>query len=98
IIAHLEDRAKEILANYKFYYETLDPELQLQLAKDNIFGIKYARTNSQVLIATAENPIKVRGDGIHILHGSEFAHWGYNFDNVMKEIGPVIPALPGTQA
>lgn len=97
IIAHLEDRAKEILANYKFYYESMRPELQLQLAKDSIFGIRFAKTNSQVLIATAENPIKVRGDGLHVLHGSEAAHWGYNFNTTMREVAPVIPALPGTQ-
>jgi len=96
ILAHLEDRSKEILQNYKFYYNSMAPELQLQLSKDNIFGVKFENFNSQVLIGTCENPIKVRGDGVHWFQGSEAAHWGWNFGVAAKEIAPVVPPQPGT--
>jgi hypothetical protein len=97
VIAHLEDRAKEILHNYRMFDESIaryHPDLLLEKAKDNIFGIRFAKSNAQVLIATAENPIKVRGDGIHRLHGSEAAHWYNKFHLVMKEVCPVVPPDP----
>jgi hypothetical protein len=100
VIAHQEDRSKEILANYKAYNDSLiawNPELELELSKDNIFGLKFARTKGQVLIATAENPIKIRGDGIHRMDGSEAAHWYEKFDNVMKEVCPVVPPMAGSE-
>lgn len=100
VIAHLEDRAKEILNNYRVYDESLArgyPDLYLEKAKDNIFGLKFKSSNSQILIATAMNPIKVRGDGLHWLDGSEAAHWYNHFDIVMREVCPVVPPLPGSQ-
>ena len=100
VIAHLEDRAKEILNNYRIYDESIQrehPELFLEKAKDNIFGLKFKQSNSQILIATAMNPIKVRGDGLHWLEGSEAAHWYSHFDTVMKEVCPVVPAERGSQ-
>lgn len=99
IIAHLEDRAKELLNNYRFYHQSLKtwhPELVIQLAKDNIFGIKWEGINSQVLIATAENPIKVRGDGIHGLQNTEAAHFYSRFRAVMREVAPVVPPVAGS--
>jgi hypothetical protein len=97
IIAHLEDRAKEILQNHKDFYDSMDPELQLEKSKDNIFGTRFEQTKGQALIATCENPIKVRGDGVHVFGGSEYPHWGYNFKPTMREILPVVPALPGSR-
>ncbi len=100
VIAHEEFRAKEILDNYRIYDRAINnryPELELLKAKDNIFGLKFEASNSQVLIGTANNPMKVRGDGVHWLDGSEAAHWYNQFHKVMKEIGPVVPVLPGSQ-
>jgi hypothetical protein len=100
IIAHQEERAKEILNNYKMYDQSLGahyPELWLPKAKDNIFGLKFAQTNAQVLIGTAENPIKIRGDGIHWAHLSEWPHYYEKWVEVMKEVCPVVPPLAGSQ-
>ena len=101
ILAHLEDRAKEILTNnVRAFDECLaqhDPELSLAKSKDSVFGIKFAGSNSQTLIGTAENPIKVRGDGIHRAQLTEGAHYYSLFRRVMQEIGPVIPAARGSQ-
>lgn len=94
ILAHLEDRAKELLDNYKYFDQAIKdhyPEIYIPKTKDNIFGIKFARTNGQVLIGTAENPIKVRGDGIHRLHLSEWCHFYAKFKKVMEEVCPVVP-------
>jgi hypothetical protein len=96
IIAHQEDRAAEILQNYKFYYGSLDPELQLQLSRDNIYGVKFEQTGAQALIGTCENPVKVRGDGMHDLQGSEAAHWGRQFGITAREVAPVVPDKPDT--
>ncbi len=100
IIAHQEERAKELLANYKGYDKSLRthyPDLYQEMSKDNIFGIKFKESGAQVLIGTAENPIKIRGDGIHILQGTEAAHWFQKFRQVTKEVCPVVPPLPGSQ-
>ncbi len=100
VIAHLEDRAKEILNNFRIYDDSLkryDPELVLEKSKDSVFGLKFAETNSQILIATAMNPVKVRGDGLHRVHLSEAAYFYNQFDEVMKEIGPTVPAVAGSQ-
>jgi hypothetical protein len=96
IIAHLEERAKELLTNYKMYASSMPEWLQLEMTKDNIFGLRYTH-NAQVLIATAENPIKVRGDGIHRFKGSEWPHWYSLFNKVMKELCPVVPPEPGSE-
>lgn len=96
IIAHLEERAKELLSNYKMYASSMPDWLQLETTKDNIFGLRYTH-NAQVLIATAENPIKVRGDGIHRFKGSEWPHWYSLFNNVMKELCPVVPPEAGSE-
>lgn len=96
ILAHQEDRAEEILQNYNYYYTSLPIEMQLQKAKDNIQGVRFDQFNSQVLVGTCNNPTKVRGDGIHWLHGSEAAHWGWMFEATTKEVCPVVPAEPGT--
>ena len=101
ILAHLEDRAKELLdENVKLFHQCLelnDPDIALEKARDNVFGLKYAHTNSQILIGTAENAVRVRGGGIHRLQLTEGA-WYFNlFNNVMEEVGPVVPAQPGSQ-
>jgi hypothetical protein len=96
VIAHLEERSKELLHNYKTYASSMPEWLQLETTKDNISGLRYAH-NSQVLIATAENPIKVRGDGLHRVKGSEWPHWYNLFDKVMKELCPVVPPEPGSE-
>jgi hypothetical protein len=100
VLAHLEDRAKEILQNFRVFDDSLKrfhPDLVQDKSKDSVFGLKFARSNSQILIATAENPIKVRGDGLHRLQITEGAHFYNKFHNVMKEVGPVVPALRGSQ-
>ena len=96
VLAHEEDRSKEILQKMKFYYETLPPEMQIQLAKDNVFGIRYDNVRGQVLIGTANNPMKIRGDGLQWIDLTEGAHYGYQFKLVMDEVCPVVPALPDT--
>jgi hypothetical protein len=96
IIAHLEERSKELLQNYKLYTESMPDWLRLETTKDNIQGLRFAH-NSQVLISTAENPVKVRGDGIHRFKGSEHAHWYSLFDRVMEELCPVVPPEPGSE-
>ena len=96
IIAHQEDRAAEILQNCKYYYESLPKQMQLQLSKDNVFGIKYEQTKGGVLIGTAKNPIKVRGDGAQDVLLSEGAHYEENFNRVLKEISPIVPIHPST--
>lgn len=100
VIAHLESRAGELLQNYKSYNATLNthfPQLKQEMSRDNLFGIKFEESQSTVLIASAENPVKIRGDGLHIVHCSEFAHFFQNFTKVMNEIAPVVPPLPGSQ-
>jgi hypothetical protein len=101
IIAHLEDRAKELLDNnIRKFDECLqlqDPELWLPKARDNLFGMKFGPTQGQILLATAENPIKIRGDGLHRVQITEGAHFYNLFNNVMKEIGPVVPVARGSQ-
>lgn len=100
VISHLESRSSELLSNFKNYNESLNrhyPHLKQELSRDNFFGIKFEESRSQVLIASAQNPIKVRGDGLHGVHGSEFAHWYQYFNNVMKELSPVVPPVAGSQ-
>lgn len=100
ILAHLESRAGELLNNFKDYNTSLNtfyPNLKQELSRENLFGIKFQDSSSQVLIASAENPIKIRGDGLHIVHCSEFAHFFHNFTPVVKEICPVVPSEAGSQ-
>ncbi len=96
IIAHEEDRAKEILQKMNFFYDSMAPELQLQKSKDNIFGIKFESVNGQVLIGTANNPMKIRGDGLHWIDCTEAPHYEYNFLRVNQEVCPVVPDKPNT--
>jgi hypothetical protein len=99
IIAHLEDRAKELLDNYKKFDQRLEvwhPELLLPKSRDFVSGLKFQH-NSSILIASAENPIKIRGDGLHRVHNSEWAHFYALFDRVMEEICPVVPPEPGSE-
>lgn len=97
MIAHLKDRSAEILQNYKDIHSNLPLELQLQLSRDNIEGMRFEHTRGQALIATCENAIRVRGDGIHKLKNSEGAHFGKNFIDMIEEVSPVIPPKPGTE-
>lgn len=100
IIAHQENRAKELLDNYRFFlqaFETDYPHLIIPRSKDNVFGVKFENINSSVLIGTAENPIKIRGDGLHVVQGTEAAHYLYLFTRVMQELCPVVPNEAGSQ-
>lgn len=100
ILAHLESRAGELLNNYKNFNATLNkyhPNLKQELARENLFGIKFEHSKSQVSISSSENPIKIRGDGLHIVHVSEFAHFFNAFILVLREICPVVPSEPGSQ-
>lgn len=100
ILAHQEERAEQILANYKYFYELLrthSPELMAKLKKDNLSGIKWERGSGQVLIGSAENPVKIRGDGLQGVHISEGAHFFSKFIRVMEEVCPVVPPLAGSK-
>jgi hypothetical protein len=96
ILAHDENRSKEILERMKFYYSSLPVPLQLIFDRNTQNGFKFYETHASMLVGTAENPEKVRGDGIHILIGSECSYWGNRFGKVMREIGPIVPAAAGT--
>jgi hypothetical protein len=99
IIAHLKDRAGELLGNYKKFdarLETYHPELLMPKDRDHVAGIKF-KHGSSILIASAENPLLIRGDGLHRVHNSEWAHFYGLFDDVMKEICPVVPPEPGSE-
>lgn len=100
ILAHQEERAEQILANYMYFYEllrTYSPELMAKLQKKNISGIKWERGAGQVLVGSAENPVKIRGDGLQSVHISEGAHFFNKFIKVMEEVCPVVPPLPGSK-
>lgn len=100
IIAQQEDRSAELLQNYRGYLDSLEtyfPWMKIERSKDNIKGIRFEKTNSQVIIGTAENPGKIRGDGLHIVQASEAAHYYELFTKVMQELGPVVPSDAGSQ-
>lgn len=95
IIAHQDERAQEILAAYKFYYDHLDEELQFPYARNFLSGLKFLHFFSAVIVGTAENPEKIRGDGLHDVHLSETSYFR-DFNRVMDEVCPVVPYEPGT--
>lgn len=100
ILAHLESRASELLNNYRAFNASLNtyyPHLKQELSRENLFGIKFEDSKSQVVISSKENPVKIRGDGLHIVHVSEFAHFFAAFDLVMREVAPVVPPVAGSQ-
>lgn len=99
VIAHEEWRAKELLNNYKDFNDSLNtryPHLKQELSRDNLFGIRFENTKAQALIATAENPMKIKGDGLHVIHLSEFCHYLNRFNPLMNEVCVVVPAESGS--
>lgn len=96
IIAHEKPRASEILQRCRNYHRHMDVRLQIPFNKDRQDALEYALTNSSLMVGSAENPRRVRGQGLMGAQLTEASYFGPRFSLVMKEIGPVIPYRPGT--
>jgi hypothetical protein len=100
ILAHEEHRSQKLLEQLGGYNKSLNeyhPHLEQRLSRDNVFGLKFEESTSQIMIGSAENPVKIRGDGLHAVLCSEFAHFLEKFRVVMREICPVVPAKAGSR-
>lgn len=96
IIAHDKARAKKLLAMSHLFHKELPLPLQLMLEQSSREAIRFQDTNSGFGVMTAENFGAGRGDTIHEVHASEFAHYKEPVV-VMQALEQLLPLLPGTQ-
>ena len=78
-VAHLEDRAKEILGKIKITYNKLPANLQFELAQDSKYEFGFADFGSKMFVvsgATLKSMELARGDTVQDVHASELTRWG----------------------
>lgn len=94
-VAHLEDRAQEMLDKARYAYSRLPQLLQLELSRDSKGEIKYADTNSVQTIVSAKNVEAVRSCTRQDIHLSEWALYK-NAEQALFEVSQVCHSVDGT--
>lgn len=94
-VAHLQDRAADILRKAKYAYSKLPPLLQLPLSRDSKEGMSFAQTHSQQMIISAKNIEAVRSGTHQRVHLSEWPLYD-DPELALYEVSQVCHMLPET--
>jgi len=92
-VSHLEDDTKRLFDKVYYYLENLPFEVKFEKASANRLRIK--EMNTDFIIGTAGSKTFGRGDTIHYLHLSEFAHYP-NWDMITGLLNSVPDDLENT--
>lgn len=96
IMAHLEIRAKELLARCKGFYSSLKPSLRLKLSQDSKAAMQFADTRGILNIITAKNYEAFVGGTKQYLQVSEFSRYKRAIQ-ILSALEHPIAYVPGTE-
>lgn len=94
-VAHLADRAEDILRKAKDAYNMLPEIMQLPLSRDSKEGLAFVGTGSQQMIISAKNVTAVRSGTHQHIHLSEWPLYD-DPELALYEVSQVCHRLPGT--
>ena len=98
ILADEKEHASNLFEMSKLYQSKLektDPHLTVPLKKSNEKKLEFEGTNSQVIIASAENTEAAKSHTFQLVHLSECAYFR-DLKTVLSDLNQTVPDLPGT--
>jgi len=98
ILADEKEHASNLFEMSKLYQNKLektDPHLTVPLKKSNEKKLEFEGTNSQVIIASAENTEAAKSHTFQLVHLSEVAYFR-DLKTVLSDLNQTVPDLPGT--